>query len=77
MSLNNTDIEMLWIDSWNELYELIEKHNVEHLLLENYQEATLESAQGFIQDSAYEGKAVDFKVDFFKGKKSILVTLDK
>ncbi len=75
MSLSNTDKEMLWIDSWNDLYDLIENHGVEYLLLENYQEVTLERAQGFIQDSAYESKSVDFKIDYYKGKKSILITL--
>jgi len=75
MSLSNTDKEMLWIDSWNDLYDLIENHRVEYLLLENYQEVTLERAQGFIQDSAYESKSVDFKIDYYKGKKSILITL--
>ena len=77
MTLSNVEQEMLWIDSWNDLYDLIEEQSVEYLLLENYQEVTLESAQGFIQDSAYEGKAVDFKLEFYKGKKSILITLAK
>lgn len=73
MALSNADKEMLWVDSWNELYDLIEKHGVKYLLLENYQEVTLEGAQGFIQNSAYEGKAVEFKIDHYKGKKSILI----
>ena len=77
MILSNSEQEMLWVESWNDLYDLIEKHTVKHLLLEGYQEVDLDTAQGFIQNSAYESKRVSFKLELYKGVKTLLITVEE
>ena len=65
---------MVWVNAWNNLYDLIEKFPEGYVLLPGFQETSKEEAEGWIQDSAYESKRIEFKVDYFKGKKSIFIS---
>ncbi len=75
MTLSNSEQEMVWVDAWNDLYELIGKFPEGCILLPEFQEATKEEAKGWIQDSVYKGNRIEFKVDYFKGKESIYINL--
>jgi hypothetical protein len=56
----NDDIEMRWIDAWNDLYELLKEHhdNVQYgvpCLLPDGRVVDVEECLGWLQDSAYDG----------------------
>ncbi|MDE1461030.1 hypothetical protein [Spartinivicinus poritis] len=73
MSLSNTEKEMVWVEAWNDLYDLIEKYPGGYILLPDYIETNKESAEGWIQNAAYESNRIVFNIEYFKGKKSIFI----
>lgn len=51
MPLTNAEIEQLWIDGWEELYQALQREPAA-LADDHYRELTLEEAQALIQRSA-------------------------
>jgi hypothetical protein len=72
--LNNAEQEGVWIDAWNVLSDLIEEYPNSHILLPEYKEANKPEAEGWIQDAAYGSNRIEFRVNWFKGKKSIYIS---
>ncbi|MCX4024688.1 hypothetical protein H0A36_09700 [Endozoicomonas sp. SM1973] len=73
MVFSNTEKEIIWVDTWNDLYDLIEKYPGGYILLPDYIETDKEGAEGWIQNAAYESNRIVFKVEYFKGKESIFI----
>lgn len=72
----NYKIEQKWIDYWSNLYELIDTLKNPKILDENYQVITVEEAQALIQGTVYDGYSIEFKIEFYKGERAIVITLN-
>jgi len=77
MALNNTEQEMMWINSYNDLIELIEDHSPAYIVLPNYIEANLDTTETWIQSAAYDSNKIIFNVDYYKGKLSVFIDKEK
>lgn len=71
--LSNLEQEELWIKGWDELAVLMDKYPECYLLIPQYRESTLDEALQWIQNAAYKGSKVSFKVEHYKGKESIVM----
>ncbi len=71
--LSNLEQEEAWIQAWDELDILMDKNSESYLLLPEYREASLSEVQGWIQGAAYESNRTTFKIEYDKGKNSILI----
>jgi hypothetical protein len=73
-SMSNTNIEMIWVDAWNELYDLIGSRKKVICLLPDFKEVSLDDCKGWLQDSAYDGFKLGLKEVWYKGHKAIQVS---
>ena len=73
MTLSNLAQEDIWLDAWDDLYDLIKKYPKGYILIPEYTEVDLDTAQGWIQDAAYDSNRIIFSVTYFKGRESILI----
>ncbi len=73
MTLSNLEQEEIWIEAWNDLYDLIEKHPEGYILIPEYRQVSVEEAKGWVQDTAYSSQRICFSIDYYKGKKSIFI----
>lgn len=72
--MNNTEIEMEWIDAWNDLSELAgDRYDVVYLL-PDWKEITLKECQGWLQTSAYQGYKLSVGEVYYQGKKALQVS---
>ena len=71
--LTNLEQEEIWIEGWNDLFEIFNKHPNGYLLVNEHREVTLEEAKSWIQDAAYKSNRVTFTIEYYKGEKSILI----
>lgn len=71
--LSNVDQEGLWIDGWNDLYDLIETNPEAYLVLPEYIQTDIDGAQQWIQDAAYNGFKTRFELGYYKGRLSIFI----
>jgi hypothetical protein len=65
--------EQIWIDAWNDLYDLLKDKDNIKLLLPDWSEVSLDEMQGWIQQTAYENKLVRFDRVWYKGQKALQV----
>ena len=73
MEFSKLEQEEAWADAWNELYDLLENSPGAVVLLPGYCEVSLERAQEWIQNRAYESRRIAFRTCWFKGSKAICV----
>ncbi len=73
MTLSNSEQETLWVGGWNSLYEHVDSYPEAYILVPEYKEVSLEEAQGWIQDSAYNSYVTKFSISYYKGRKSIFL----
>jgi len=52
---SNADIEMRWVNAWNEIYEVIGNRNDAKCLLPDGNVVNVEECQGWLQQSALAG----------------------
>ena len=71
--LSNLEQEEAWLQGWDELDDLRGNYPECYLLLPEYCEVSLDKAQEWIQNAAYESKRATFRIVFYKGKNSILM----
>jgi hypothetical protein len=57
-SPSNADIEMRWVDAWNDLYDLAGKRRIITCLLPDGSVVDLEGGKEWLQNSVYEGYLV-------------------
>lgn len=75
MSLSNFEKEMLWVNGWNDLTDIHESVADGYILIPEYAEVSLEEAKGWIQEQAYLGHKAEFRVDYYRGKKSVFINI--
>ncbi len=71
---NNSEIEMRWINAWNDLHTLVGNRWHFACLLPDGQVVDLETCKGWLQDSAYQGWEVKVEAGFVFGKPSVIVS---
>lgn len=64
---SNADQEMRWVDAWNDLYEVLGSRDGPCRLPEG-DLVDLETCQGYLQTSAYEGWNVKVEADELDGQ---------
>ena len=75
--MSNADIEMIWVDAWNDMYNMIGSRKNVIFLQPDFSEVSLDDCQGWLQDSAYDGYKLGMKEVWYKGKKAIQVSRSK
>lgn len=68
---SNTEIEMRWVDAWNDLYELIGSRSNVSCLLPDGRIVDVETCKGWLQESAYQGFEVKVEAGFIAGKRGV------
>ena len=70
----NADIEMRWIDAWNELYEIIGSRRDVPCQLPDWSIVDVEECKGWLQRSVYEGYRVRLESGWVGHKKGVVVS---
>ena len=73
MPLSHAEREMLWIDAWGDLHELVDKERLT-LVDEAGQEMDVDECKTRIQDRAYDGEATVFERVWFRGRPALRVS---
>ena len=73
------EIEMRWIEAWNDLYELLKKHHGDvqygvQCLLPDGRVVDVEECLGWLQESAYDRYYLKVNVCWVWGKPGIVVS---
>jgi hypothetical protein len=55
---SNTDIEMRWVDAWNEVYDIVRDQRDVPCLLPDWSIVSVDECLGWLQESVYQGIAV-------------------
>jgi hypothetical protein len=71
---NNTEIEMRWIDAWNDLFDLVGERRQVNCLLPDGSVVDVATCQGWLQASAYEGYCLKVKAGWVNGKLGAIVS---
>ncbi len=71
---SNTELEMRWIEAWNNLYELIEQRWDVKCLLPDGRVVDTEECLGWLQHSAYQGWYVKVEAGWVLGKQGIVAS---
>jgi hypothetical protein len=73
----NTELEERWIGAWNDLFEVVgERWKVSCLLPDGFV-VDIETCQGWLQDSAYEGYCLKVEEGWVKGERGVVVSRSK
>ena len=71
--ISNTELEERWIDALNDLYDIIGERWQVSCLLPDGSVVNVETCQGWLQESAYEGYCLKVEAGWVLGKQGILV----
>ncbi|MBX7106131.1 MAG: hypothetical protein K1X57_18770 [Gemmataceae bacterium] len=55
---SNADIEMRWVDAWNDVYDIVGARRDAPCMLPDWSIVTLDECLGWLQESVYLGYAV-------------------
>ncbi|AMV28910.1 hypothetical protein VT84_31240 [Gemmata sp. SH-PL17] len=70
----NTEIEMRWIDAWNDLYDLVgSRHGVKCQLADSTV-VDVEACKGWLRDSVYEGYHVRVETGWVLGRPGVIAS---
>jgi hypothetical protein len=70
----NAEIEMRWVDAWNDLYDLVrDQHNVK-CQLPDFTVVDVEECKGWLQTSVYEGYYVRVEAGWVLGKRGVVAS---
>ena len=68
------DIEMRWVDAWNEVYEIAGDRWDVQCLLPDGQVVDAEACRGWLQDQVYAGWFVKVEPGWVLGKRGIVAS---
>lgn len=71
---SNAEIEQVWIDAWNDLYELVGPLCNVICLLPEFDPVSAEDCKAWLQTSAYEGFSLSVSEAYFEGRKAVSVS---
>ena len=72
--VSNAEIEMRWVDAWNELLAIVADRSDVRCLLPDGQIVNVEICKGWLQDSVYKGFSVEVKPDWVLGQHGIVAS---
>ncbi len=72
--LSNSEKEMLWVDGWNRLYDLVDVDPRPVIVDEAWRELAETDWQGLIQERAYDSQKALFSKTRFRGAVAIQVS---
>jgi hypothetical protein len=75
--LSNAEIEMAWVDAWNDLYDLVGKRKNVRCLLPDGVVVDVEGGKGWIQASVYEGHQVTVESGYVLGHPGVILLRSK
>jgi hypothetical protein len=71
---SNPDIEMRWVNAWNELYEIIGSRPCVPCQLPDWSVVDIEECKGWLQQSVYEGYLVHLKAGWVGHRNGVIVS---
>lgn len=74
---SNADIEMRWVNAWNELYDVIGRREDMPCLLPDGLEISFDQCKGWLQVSVYEGYRVEVGQGWLRGRPAVVVSRHK
>lgn len=72
--MTNAEIEMLWVDAWNDMYDIVGKREDYPCVLPDYSCVSAEECRGWLQDSVYEGFDVQVSRGWYQGRPAVVVS---
>jgi len=73
-SMTKADIEMLWINAWSDLYEIVQEQHDVRCLLPDGEVVDVEECKGWLQDSAYSGYVPAVTARWVLGKRGVIAS---
>ncbi len=70
----NTEIEMRWIDAWNDLYDLVLPRHGVKCLLADFTVVDVEACKIWLRDSVYEGYHVRVETGWVLGSPGVIAS---
>ena len=71
---SNADIEMRWVDAWNDLYEIVGDRRGVPCQLPDWSVVDVDECKSWLQKSVYDGYLVQVKAGWVGHKKGVLVS---
>jgi hypothetical protein len=73
---SNSDIEMRWIDAWNDLFDLVRVEERWHVncLLPDGAVVDFERCQEWLQESACQGYYLNVEAGWVNGKRGVIAS---
>ncbi len=68
------DIEMRWVNAWNDMYDIVGDRRDVRCLLPNGQVVDTEACRGWLQEQVYEGWSVKAEPSWVLGKQGIVAS---
>jgi hypothetical protein len=75
--IRRADVEMLWVDAWNDLYDIIAGREDYPCVLPDYSRVSPEECRGWLQQSVYDGVAVTVSKGWYKGRPAVVVAREQ
>ena len=69
---SNKDIEMRWVDAWNEVYDIIGPSRVCPCQLPDWSVVSVDECLGWLQDSVYKGYPVTVEAGWVGHRRGVL-----
>jgi hypothetical protein len=69
----NAEIEMRWMNAWNDLYEIIKGRYAVQCQLPDSSVVDVEQCKSWLQDAVYEGDLVSVEVSWVGYRKGVTV----
>lgn len=71
---SNTEIEMRWVDAWNNLCDLVRDRHGVQCQLPDFTVVDVEECKSWIQTSVYEGYHVRVEAGWVLGKAGVIAS---
>ena len=71
---SNAEIEMMWIDMWEQLYAIVGTHNDYPCVLPDYSVVDVDGCTGWLQDTIYKGANPHIAKGWWKGHPAVIVS---
>jgi hypothetical protein len=71
---SNTELEMRWVDAWNDLYEIVGGHDGVKCQLSDGLIVSVEECKDWLQESAYEGYSLRIERGQVLGRPGVIAS---
>ena len=74
MTLSNTEIEMLWVDAWNAVYDITQSRDDYPCVLPDHSCVSVRDCLDWLQESVYAGYSVSVERAWYQGQPAVRVS---